>query len=157
MRPFYLVLLLLTAATPQALAADRAPELGALAVTLAGRWHLAGDAVLVAEAATGRPLLCIAALPESGDSMVTEKSAGLICKSRIARWSGAERWVRIGGLAERASAGTPGQTIFLYAFSTEAGPTDDEIRGWLELSVNKETDGRYLPITVQRGMTGGTP
>jgi hypothetical protein len=129
-----------------------------LAVALADRWKLSDDAVLVAEAGSNRPLLCLAAVHETGDSIATEKLATLACDGRIARWIGDERWVRTTGLAERWSGDTADQLVVLYAFAADSGPTEAEIQHWLELAMTKDRgDDAERSITVRRGLAGLQP
>jgi hypothetical protein len=123
-----------------------------LAVALANLWQLADDAVLVADARSNRPLLCVSAVHETGDSIATERSAALTCYDRVARWTGPERWVRITGLAERWSADKADQLVVLYAFALSSGPTEPEVQHWLELALAKNRDSKTdRSIEVHRG------
>jgi hypothetical protein len=130
---------------------------GELAANLASQWRLVDDAVVVVDSQTKKPLLCVAAVRETGDTMVTEKTAELTCRARIARWLGGERWVRIAGLMHRWSGGPPDQLIVLFAFADPSGPSDDEVARWLTLALDKKEDGPPAQVEVRRGLTGVQP
>jgi hypothetical protein len=130
---------------------------GELAANLASQWRLTDDAVLVADAQTKKPLLCLAAVDETGDTAITERQAELSCKAKVARWLDGEHWVRITGLAQRWSGDTKNQLLVLYAFATADGPSDEEVARWLTLALGKNTAVPPASIEVHRGLTGEEP
>jgi hypothetical protein len=155
MKRIALSLCALTMAVPGARAESGRP--GDLAATLATQWRLTDGAVLVADAQTKRPLLCLAAVGETGDTAATERQAELSCQAKVARWLDGEHWVRITGLAQRWSGDARDQMLVLYAFADPGGPSDGEVANWLTLALGKNGAAPPEGIEVQRGLTGAEP
>jgi hypothetical protein len=155
-RSLALSLGLLAILTPGAAVAD-ADQPGNLAVSLASQWRLSDDAVLVVDAHSKKPLLCVSATHETGDTLVSEKAAELTCRAKIARWIGGDRWVRIGGLAQRWSGGPSDQLIVLFALADSSGPSDEEVAGWLKLAISRPADGVPAQVDVRRGQMEAQP
>ena len=156
MKPFALPLCILAlSVSGTVLAEENQP--GDLAAKLASQWRLTNEAVLVADAQTKRPLLCLAAVDETGDSAVTERQAELSCKAKVARWLDGDHWVRITGLAQRWSGDAKNQMLVLYAFAAADGPNDEEVARWLTLALGKNTAVPPASIEVHRGLTEAEP
>ncbi len=138
--------LLLLFLSGRAEAAGRTPA--DLAEALAERYGLSDQAMLVADAANKRPLLCVVAVKDSRDVAVNEQEAALLCQGKVAGWNGNNRWVRIIGLGHRSSTDVNGQTVALYVFGDADGPNDATVSRWLDLALSKLKGDQ--PIEVGR-------
>jgi hypothetical protein len=130
---------------------------GTLAAALSSQWHLADDAVLVVDAGSKRPLLCVAAVRETGDSLVSDKAADLTCRGKVAKWIGDGHWVRVTGLTQRWSGNPGNMLIVLFAFADVGGPSDQEVARLLNLAISKGTDRAASQVEVRRGLIGDHP
>ena len=131
-----------------------AEQPGDLAVVLASQWGLADSALLVVDAQSKKPLLCVSAVHETGDSLVSEKAADLICRGKIAHWLGGDRWVRVSGLTHRWSGDNANQLIVLFAFAEPSGPSDEDVSRLLKLAIAKPIGGISEQVEVHRGLSG---
>jgi len=142
-----------------AAASTAAEGLVELASRLADRYQLQNDAILIADAGSRRPLLCLARVDETGDSVVTDHTADLLCRGRVASWHGENRWVRISGMAEFDRSERGHQTLVLYGFENVPGSEildEASVSHYLRMALVKAPGAGAVnpPIDVDSGSGG---
>jgi len=117
-----------------------ADSLADMAADLADRYQLHNDAILIADAESHRSLLCLVRIEETGDSMITDHAADLLCRGRVAGWQGENRWIRITGMTEVRRSETGHRTLVLFGF--ENGPGQG--------SLDEAAATRYLQLALAK-------